>query len=119
MTQDSLTRARIVVDGDVQGVGFRYKVRRIARNQRLVGYVKNLDDGTVEIVCEGTKSSIESFAEEIKMMKEPIVVERVDITFEEPKKEFKAFKVVVDELAEEMVEGFSTWSTYFEMMVSK
>jgi acylphosphatase len=112
MTQDSVTRARIVVDGAVQGVGFRYNVRFIARNYNLVGYVKNLEDGTVEIVCEGTRSNIDSFATEVKNMKEPASIDRLDITFEEPKREFRTFKVVTGELGEEMVEGFSTAIVY-------
>lgn len=112
MTQDSLTRARIVVDGIVQGVGFRYNVRFIAKKYSIVGYVKNLEDETVEIVCEGTRGNIDSFAAEIKGMEEPVRVERFDITFEEARREFKLFKVVTGELEDEMVEGFSTGMMY-------
>jgi len=110
-------RARIVVDGLVQGVGYRYAVRAIARAHNLVGYVTNLEDDTVEIICEGDKGDIESFLEEIKIVKEPIRVDKVDVSFEEPRQEFKAFKIVTGELAQEVVEGFSTGSAYFNILV--
>jgi acylphosphatase len=112
-----LARAKIVVDGVVQGVGYRYAARAIARANNLVGYVKNLEDGTVEIVCEGEKDDINSFAEEVRIVKEPMRVDKVDVTFEEPKQEFKAFRIVTGDLAEEVVEGFSTGSAYFNILI--
>ena len=44
---------RLVVSGRVQGVGFRYFVVQAARRLEITGYVRNLRDGTVEIVAEG------------------------------------------------------------------
>jgi acylphosphatase len=114
-----LTRARIVVDGLVQGVGYRYAVRAVARAHNLLGYVKNLEDGTVEIICEGERNDIRSFADGVKIVKEPIRVDKVDVTFEEPKHEFKSFRIVTGDLADEMVEGFATGSAYFNIMIGK
>jgi len=48
-----------VVHGDVQGVGFRYFVMRRAGQMGLKGWVRNNDDGTVELVAEGTRSELE------------------------------------------------------------
>ncbi len=45
---------RLVVSGLVQGVGFRYFVVQAARRLEITGYVRNLRDGTVEIVVEGS-----------------------------------------------------------------
>jgi len=45
---------RVVFSGRVQGVGFRYTVRSIAKRHTVKGYVKNLSDGTVELVIQGT-----------------------------------------------------------------
>jgi len=45
-------RARIIIYGDVQGVGLRAYIKRIARMNGIKGVVRNLDDGTVEIYCE-------------------------------------------------------------------
>ncbi len=48
----TLKRAKIIVKGNVQAVGYRAFVKMIARNMRIHGSVRNLDDGTVEIFCE-------------------------------------------------------------------
>ena len=47
------TRRRIVVSGRVQGVGFRYATQREATRLGLRGWVRNTEDGKVEIVVEG------------------------------------------------------------------
>lgn len=48
------------VHGRVQGVGFRYYARTQAVRLRLTGYVRNLADGTVEVVCEGPVAALEA-----------------------------------------------------------
>ena len=50
---------RINVSGDVQGVGFRYFIARVANNLELNGYAKNLYNGDVEIYAEGRKELLE------------------------------------------------------------
>ena len=49
---------KIIVKGNVQGVFFRAFVRRFASANDVVGYVKNLDDGSVEVVTQGNERSI-------------------------------------------------------------
>jgi acylphosphatase len=51
-----------VVDGLVQGVGFRYSTIRRARALGLKGIVRNLDDGRVEVVAEGEEASLAQLA---------------------------------------------------------
>ena len=46
------------ISGRVQGVGFRYFAERAARGLGLAGYVKNLDDGTVEVYAAGGESAL-------------------------------------------------------------
>lgn len=48
-----------MVRGDVQGVGFRYFVQRRAGQLGLRGWVRNNDDGTVEVVAEGSRPGLE------------------------------------------------------------
>jgi len=48
-----------VVRGSVQGVGFRYFIQRKARQLGLHGWVRNNDDGTVELLAEGSRSDLE------------------------------------------------------------
>jgi acylphosphatase len=52
--------------GNVQGVGFRYTARRIARGYAVTGYVRNLADGRVELAAEGPADQVQSFLEELQ-----------------------------------------------------
>jgi len=47
-----------IVYGKVQGVGFRWSTRRVATDLGLVGLVRNLPDGTVEVIAEGDKAAV-------------------------------------------------------------
>ncbi len=53
-------RAHIVAMGRVQGVSFRAYAQREARRLDLLGYVRNLPNGDVEIIAEGEDSALES-----------------------------------------------------------
>tara|TARA_Y100001934_G_scaffold85424_1_gene106135 strand:+ start:904 stop:1194 length:291 start_codon:yes stop_codon:yes gene_type:complete len=48
-------RVRIVYSGRVQGVGFRWQVEREASGFEVTGFVRNLSDGTVEMMVEGKR----------------------------------------------------------------
>jgi acylphosphatase len=54
-------RVEILYSGNVQGVGFRYTVRSVAQSYRVVGFVKNLRDGRVQLVAESDAAEIEQF----------------------------------------------------------
>jgi acylphosphatase len=54
-----MERLHAVVRGNVQGVGFRYFIQRKARQLGLRGWVRNNDDGTVELVAEGPRPDLE------------------------------------------------------------
>ena len=62
----SSLRLRQVYEGRVQGVGFRYRVSTIAKRLPVTGYVRNLPDGSVEVIVEGVQADIEEFLEEIR-----------------------------------------------------
>ena len=51
---------RIVVRGDVQGVGFRDATRRRAQSLGVAGWVRNRSDGAVEVLAEGEADAVES-----------------------------------------------------------
>ena len=114
-----MKRARVIVDGVVQGVGYRYNVKHAAMKHKVKGYVKNLDDGRVEVVAEGEEDSLAIFLEEIRIRREPIMVESMDVVYEEPKQAFKTFKIITGSLEEEMAEGFSTGAMYFNILLNK
>ena len=52
-------RCRITISGRVQGVGFRYATVREARRLRLRGWVRNTDDGCVEVVVDGPPADVQ------------------------------------------------------------
>jgi len=52
-------RLRAVVRGDVQGVGFRYGVRRLARELGLTGFAENIPDGSVRVEAEGSSERLD------------------------------------------------------------
>ena len=54
----AIERRRVCFAGHVQGVGFRMTTRRLARGLPVAGFVRNLDDGRVELIVEGEPDSI-------------------------------------------------------------
>ena len=59
-------RLHAVIHGDVQGVGFRYFVMRQARTLGLRGWVRNRDDGSVELVAEGERADLERLLDDVR-----------------------------------------------------
>lgn len=55
-----------IVSGKVQGVGFRYLAQAAALEKEVTGWVKNLDNGFVEIYAEGTAEQLNSFVSVLK-----------------------------------------------------
>lgn len=64
------TRIRVVYSGRVQGVGFRWQVSQVAENFAVTGFVRNLEDGTVELLVEGNlieaRGMIDAVDQELK-----------------------------------------------------
>jgi acylphosphatase len=67
-----------VVRGDVQGVGFRYFLMREAQRLRLVGWVRNRDDGTVEFLAEGMRADLERLKQAAERGPSQAQVEKVE-----------------------------------------
>jgi acylphosphatase len=75
-----LTKARIVVDGIVQGVGYRALVKQVARQLALKGLVRNLEDTKVEIFCEGQENNIRESLKQIDRKTEGKDVLGINVT---------------------------------------
>lgn len=56
----------VFYEGRVQGVGFRYTARRVAAGFDVSGYVRNLDDGRVELVASGDSEEVDGFLEAMR-----------------------------------------------------
>jgi acylphosphatase len=74
-----LVRLHAIVHGDVQGVGFRYFVQRKAHQLRLSGWVRNNDDGTVELVAEGPRGDLEELRRAAEQGPRMSRVDRVEV----------------------------------------
>jgi acylphosphatase len=79
------SRLRAIVNGIVQGVGFRYFVVGAARSLALAGYVRNARDGTVEV--------LEELLAELQAGPGGSVVRSVETSWEEAQGEFQHFEV--------------------------
>lgn len=54
-------RIKVLINGRVQGVGFRYFICTLASRFNLTGFVKNLDNGDVYLEAQGSKENLEEF----------------------------------------------------------
>lgn len=73
-----MARIRIIVQGRVQGVGFRYHTCQQALALSLTGYVKNLPDGSVEIVADGGTEPLQQLVDWAKQGPPTAQVERTE-----------------------------------------
>ena len=97
-----MKRANIIAKGKVQKVGYRDFVQDNARELGITGYVENLEDGNVKVVCEGEEPKIGDFIRGIKVKKDFIDVVETAVKYEAPTGEFKVFKIKYGEVVEEL-----------------
>jgi len=117
VSRASLIRARIIVEGDVQKVGYRDFVQKVARRLGVKGCVENLRDGSVQIVCEAEESVLESFLEEINVKEDFIRVEGIRVAEKtEAMGEFEFFEIKYSRLEDELGDRLGTAITYAAAM---
>jgi acylphosphatase len=86
-------RAHVFINGLVQGVFFRQKIKQLAESRGVTGWVRNLDDGRVEAVFEGEEADVAVLVDFCRKGPRGAVVAGVDVTSEEFTGEFQDFKV--------------------------
>ena len=91
---DDHKRILIIVHGRVQGVFYRDSTRKKARELGLVGTVKNLPDGSVQIVAEGVREHLEVFSEWARQGPPASKVSHLDISYSESSGKFGEFKII-------------------------
>ena len=93
-----INKAEIIVYGRVQKAGYKDFIDEIAFNLNIDGKVENLDNGTVQIICEGKENDIKELIKKIDIKQYPIRVEKIDVVsmipIEEINKEFTSFEIV-------------------------
>ena len=80
----AVVRAHVFVSGNVQGVFFRQKTRDRARSRGVSGWVKNLPDGRVEAVFEGSEDAVDQMVEWCREGPPWADVTDMEVTREEP-----------------------------------
>lgn len=85
-------QVHVYYSGDVQGVGFRYTAERYASALDLAGWVRNLRDGRVEIICEGLENSVQEFLLKIDKVFGDYIKDK-DISWNAPSGEFEGFDI--------------------------
>jgi acylphosphatase len=86
-------RLRAIVHGRVQGVSFRYYTRQQAQQLDVTGYVRNRWDGTVEVVAEGSRQSVDQLLSWLHRGPSMALVEKVDAQWLPCAGEFQRFEV--------------------------
>jgi acylphosphatase len=97
-----MKRAVIIAKGRVQKVGYIDFVQDNARELGITGYVENLEDGNVKVVCEGEEAEINEFIKVIKVKKDFIDVVETSVEYGVPTGELKVFKIKYGEVVEEL-----------------
>jgi acylphosphatase len=88
-----VARAQMTVRGIVQGVNYRWFAQRGANELGLTGYVRNMPDGTVLVVAEGSRAAIEQLVETLRRGPSAAVVENISVEWGAPQGEFERFEV--------------------------
>jgi len=87
------SRIHLFISGRVQGVFFRAHTQEIAQRLGLVGWVRNLDDGRVEVIAEGREAELQKLIDWCWQGPPGARVDDVEIIYEEPTNEFRSFEI--------------------------
>lgn len=84
---------RYVISGRVQGVGFRWFVEREARVLGLAGWVRNKQDGSVEVLAAGTNEQLNALYSKLKEGPRASRVDDVEVEQAAPLNDLKTFRI--------------------------
>ena len=86
-------RVHVFYSGRVQGVGFRLTAEETARDLEVVGWVKNLRDGRVELLAEGTEATLERFVDAIRNGPMKNFIAMVELSWGHASETFDEFEI--------------------------
>lgn len=84
---------RFFVSGEVQRVGYRYFAQRVAARHQVTGYVRNLSDGRVEVLAEGTPEAVEGLKHDLAAGPQYSRVEQVEELSLDPTGSYSSFRI--------------------------
>jgi acylphosphatase len=97
MNEANQARLHAIIEGRVQGVGFRYFVLEVAELLGINGWVRNRWDDSVEVVAEGERSVVEKLLDALSRGPRGAFVSAVKADWEKPTGEFHNFQVTMTE----------------------
>lgn len=87
-------RAHVIISGIVQGVGFRYNTKNMARSLKLNGWVRNLESGEVEAVFEGKEDKVKEMVEWCRSGSKIAKVSDISVVFEDYAEGLEDFRIL-------------------------
>ncbi|NLM30834.1 MAG: acylphosphatase [Methanomicrobiales archaeon] len=93
-----------IARGRVQRVSYREHVYNATFGRDISGYVKNLDNGDVEIVAEGSERDLQNLIQEVNIIQRPIEVKSFVINWEKATGKYSSFEIVRGDIQEEIFE---------------
>ncbi len=86
-------RLQVIYSGHVQGVGFRYTVKALAPGFEVTGTIRNLSDGRVELLAEGTKDELRAFQQAVRDSGLGRHINDEQASWSEARNEFRGFTI--------------------------
>jgi acylphosphatase len=84
----------VLYSGHVQGVGFRYTAKTVATGFEVTGTVRNLSDGRVELIAEGSREELEAFRAEVREAGLAGFIRDEKVDWADAKNEFRGFEII-------------------------
>ena len=91
---ENRVEVKVVFNGRVQGVGFRYAAKRHAEWLNVAGTVSNRADGSVEMYAQGVSENVAALIEALKTEPTPIAVHSIESTDIHPLRTYHGFRIV-------------------------
>jgi acylphosphatase len=87
-------RMTVFYSGRVQGVGFRYNAKSVAAGFEVTGTVRNLMDGRVELIAEGTRAELEAFRAAIPDSGLAGFIRDENVLWSDAKNDIRGFQII-------------------------
>ena len=83
-----------IYEGKVQGVGFRASIMSLAKGYEVIGWVKNLPDGRVELFLSGEEAEVDDFLQGISESHLAGHTEKISILPGTPEAGLRGFRII-------------------------